>query len=136
MVAVAAETRAGRPAYAARVPRRSRRDVLLEYALGLPEAWEDTPWEADTVAKVRKKIFVFLGGADSTRMSVKVPESHDHALSVPGAVPTSYGLGRAGWVTVPISGRGSPDIDLLREWIEESYRAVAPKRLVAELDAE
>jgi hypothetical protein len=25
-------------------------------------------------------------------------------------------------------------VELLLEWIEESYRAVAPKRLVAELD--
>jgi hypothetical protein len=25
-------------------------------------------------------------------------------------------------------------LDLLRDWIEESYRIIAPKRLVAELD--
>ena len=40
-------------------------------------------------------------------------------------------LGKAGWVTVPVSGLAS---ETLREWVEESYRIVAPKRLVAELD--
>jgi predicted DNA-binding protein (MmcQ/YjbR family) len=78
--------------------------MLKAFALSLPEAVEDVPWGTDTVAKVNKKIFVFLGAPDTTRISVKLPESGDHALSVDGAVPTSYGLGRHGWVTVPIQG--------------------------------
>jgi predicted DNA-binding protein (MmcQ/YjbR family) len=101
---------------------------LLAFALSLPEAWEDNPW-GDTVVKVRKKIFVFVG---SDRVTVKLDESHGHALSVPGAEPTGYGLGKAGWVTVPVAGV-PPDV--LRDWVEESYRIVAPKRLVATLDA-
>ncbi|MBB4938208.1 hypothetical protein FHR32_002513 [Streptosporangium album] len=28
-----------------------------------------------------------------------------------------------------------PETEVLLDWIEESYRAVAPKKLVAELDA-
>ena len=100
---------------------------LLAFALSLPEAQEDHPW-GDTVAKVGKKIFVFVG---ADRITVKLEESHAHALSIDGAAPTGYGLGRAGWVTVPIAGI---PLDLLREWIEESYRIVAPKRLVTVLD--
>jgi predicted DNA-binding protein (MmcQ/YjbR family) len=87
---------------------------LIEFALSLPEAYEDMPWEDDTVAKVRKKIFVFLGGPSSTQITVKLDESHAHALSIEGAKPSAYGLGKSGWVTVPLD---------------------APKRLVAELDA-
>ena len=49
-------------------------------------------------------------------------------------MPTSYGLGRHGWVTVP-TDRSEAPVDLLRDWIEESYRAIATKRFVAELDA-
>ena len=94
------------------------------------------PWEGDVVTKVGKKIFVFFGSPDGSAISVKLPDSQDHALSLRGAQPTSYGLGRYGWVTVPIRGAGTPQLELLREWIEESYRAVAPKRLVARLDAE
>jgi predicted DNA-binding protein (MmcQ/YjbR family) len=102
-------------------------DELLAFALTLPEAWEDHPW-GETVAKVRAKVFVFLG---PERITVKLEEAHEHALSVEGAEPTGYGLGRAGWVTVPVA---DVPLNVLREWIEESYRIVAPKRLLAELD--
>jgi len=109
------------------------RTALLEFALSLPEAFEDQPWEEDTVAKVRKKIFVFFGGPGSERMTVKLVESHEHALSIEGAKPSAYGLGKSGWLTVPLKADGvSPAV--LRDWIEESYRIVAPKRLAAQLD--
>jgi len=109
------------------------RSRLIAFALSLPEAFEDQPWEDDTVAKVRKKIFVFFGGPASTQMTVKLSESHAHALSIEGARPSAYGLGKSGWVTVPLAAEGI-DTALLREWIEESYRIVAPKKLVAGLD--
>ena len=105
----------------------SRFDDLLAFALTLPEAWEDHPWD-ETVVKVRTKIFVFLG---TERITVKLEESHEHALSIEGAAPTGYGLGRAGWVTVPIA---DVPLDVLHDWVEDSYRIVAPKRLVARLD--
>jgi predicted DNA-binding protein (MmcQ/YjbR family) len=100
---------------------------LLAFALSFPETREDHPW-GETVAKVRAKVFVFLG---PERMTVKLIESHEHALSIDGAAPTGYGLGPSGWVTVPFAG---VPLDVLRDWIEESYRIVAPKRLVALLD--
>ena len=109
-------------------------DDLEAFALGLPGAFADMPWEGDVVAKVGKKIFVFFGSGEQPAISVKLPDSADHALATPGAVPTSYGLGRHGWVTVP-TNRSEAPVDLLRDWIEESYRAIATKRFVAELDA-
>ena len=66
-------------------------------------------------------------------MTVKLVESHAHALSIEGARPSAYGLGRSGWVTVPLDADGV-DVGLLREWVEESYRVVAPKKLLAEFD--
>jgi predicted DNA-binding protein (MmcQ/YjbR family) len=101
---------------------------LVAFALTFPEAWEDHPW-GDTVVKVRSKIFVFVG---DEQVTVKLVESHEHALSVEGAEPTGYGLGKAGWVTVPFV---DVPLDVARDWIEESYRIVAPKRLIAQLDA-
>jgi predicted DNA-binding protein (MmcQ/YjbR family) len=109
------------------------REKILEFALSLPETYEDQPWGEDVV-KVRGKIFVFLGPARSRRMTVKLVESHAHALAVDGAEPTGYGLGKAGWVTVPMRAPGL-SLDVLRDWVEESYRIVAPKRLVDALDA-
>jgi len=107
----------------------SKREAVIAFALGLPEAWEDHPW-GETVAKVGKKVFVFVG---HDTVTVKLPDeqSHDHALSIPGAAPSGYGLGKAGWVTVPVKAVAQ---GVLRDWVEESYRAVAPKKLIARLD--
>jgi predicted DNA-binding protein (MmcQ/YjbR family) len=114
-------------------------DLLAElrrFAFALPEAWEDHPW-GESVAKVGKKVFVFFGSTDGEApygFSVKLPLSNDEALSLPFTVPTGYGLDRGNWVTV----RPPEDVplDLLLGWIEESYRTVAPKLLVALLDAQ
>jgi predicted DNA-binding protein (MmcQ/YjbR family) len=115
-------------------PRATRRR-LLEFALGFPGAYLDHPWDED-VAKVGKKVFVFLGMEGDTAhlgMTVKLDESQDQALSAPGAEPAGYGLGRSGWVTVPFR-HATPPLDVLKDWVEESYRRIAPKQLVAELD--
>ncbi len=116
-------------------PKRIHRQVV-RFALGLPGAYEDHPWE-ELVAKVGKKVFVFFGTPGSPTgpgVTVKLVESHESALAVPGASPTRYGLGRSGWVDIPIRADGPPAA-VLTDWVEESYRVVAPKRLVAELDA-
>ena len=121
------------------MPRRRspgpRIDDLETFALTFPEAWIDTPWETKVV-KVRTKIFVFLGppGDDDPVIAVKVPESHEHALSYPRAYPTRYGLGRAGWVSIPLAGVPAEEFEVLLDFVEESYRTVAPKTLVKQLD--
>jgi len=103
---------------------------LVVFALSLPEAWKDEPWEEDTVVKVRKKIFVFFGSErNPTQLGVKLPHSAAYALTLACATPMAYGLGRSGWVTVQLRSRDAPDDHLLRDWIVESYRAVAPKTL-------
>jgi predicted DNA-binding protein (MmcQ/YjbR family) len=115
-------------------PRSTHRKVLA-FALGLPGAYEDHPWE-ETVAKVNKRVFVFLGSEDDPEnlgMTVKLDESLEQALMAPDAHPSGYGLGRAGWVTLPFRS-GTPPLPVLMDWVEESYRRIAPKRLVAELD--
>jgi predicted DNA-binding protein (MmcQ/YjbR family) len=109
-------------------------DKVKAFALSLPGAYEDHPW-GETVVKVNRKVFVFLGHEETRAergMSVKLTDSHAQALMVAGARPTGYGLGRAGWVDVPL--RKGPPLPVLRDWVEESYRIVAPKKLVAELD--
>jgi predicted DNA-binding protein (MmcQ/YjbR family) len=106
--------------------------ALRTYAFGLPGAWEDHPW-GESVAKVDKKIFAFFGVEGHVKMHVKLPHSADAALSINGATPTGYGLGKAGWVSIPLDGE-LPPIEILREWIDESYRAVAPKKRLQELD--
>lgn len=115
-----------------------KRAKVREFALGLPGAIEEFPW-GETVAKVNKKVFVFLGVDDGSHppgMTVKLTDeaAHAHALTAPGAEPAGYGLGKAGWVHLPLVGQAAPAAELLCDWVEESYRAIAPKRLIAELD--
>jgi len=111
--------------------------ALRDHALTLPEAWEDFPW-GDRVVKVGKKIFVFLGaggdGADDVAIGVKLPRSGEAALSMPFVEPTGYGLGKSGWVSGRFAPRDLPPVATLRAWIDESYRAVAPAKLVKQLD--
>jgi predicted DNA-binding protein (MmcQ/YjbR family) len=106
---------------------------LRVFALALPGAWEDFPW-GERVVKVGKKVFVFLNIYDGgLNVSTKLPVSAGPALAMPFARPTGYGLGKAGWVSARFEAGESPPVGLLREWIEESYRAIAPKKLAAGL---
>lgn len=106
-----------------------------EYALSMPEAWEDFPWEDDRVAKVGAKVFAFFGTdrdlGDRFGMSVKLPHSGVGVLAMPFAVPTGYGLGRWGWVSVTCHLDQPFPLELVQSWLLESYRAVAPKKLAA-----
>jgi predicted DNA-binding protein (MmcQ/YjbR family) len=107
---------------------------LRKFALSFPETREDFPW-GHSAFKVRDKVFLFMSsgekGEAGLSLSVKLPTSRAVALMLPFAQPTGYGLGRSGWVSADF-GRRRPPLPLLREWITESYRAVAPKRLLAE----
>lgn len=113
-------------------------EQLREYALGLPGAYEEFPW-GERVMKVNRKVFVFMGKVEQpaadVSFSVKLPASGAEALELPFAEPTGYGLGKKGWVTVRVARGERPPVDLFLRWIEESYRAFAPKKLAAQLDA-
>jgi predicted DNA-binding protein (MmcQ/YjbR family) len=110
-------------------------NALRAFALKFPGAAEEFPW-GERVIKVNGKIFVFLGIFDAAlRVGVKLPVSAEMALTLPFVTPTGYGLARAGWVTARFARGDDVPGGLLRGWIEQSYRAVAPKKLVKTLDA-
>ncbi len=108
-------------------------DAARAFAAGLPEAWEDHPW-GESAYKVGKKVFVFFGVLEAQtglHLTVKLRDSHDEATAFEWVVPAGYGLDRGGWVTC-----AAPDdapLEMITGWIEESYRNVAPKRLVQRL---
>ena len=107
--------------------------ALRAYALSFPETHEDFPW-GHRALKVRGKGFLFIGGDDQVfSLSVKLPKSASGVLLLPFAAPTGYGLGRSGWITAQFTRKDKIPLDWIRSWIEESYRAVAPKKLVAQL---
>jgi predicted DNA-binding protein (MmcQ/YjbR family) len=115
-------------------PLDAARAALIEAALEYPGAYLDHPWGEDVV-KVRGKIFAFFGmPGDTLHVGTKLPESADFALMQPWAEPSGYNLGRAGWVSSVFRPGDDPPLDILRQWIDESYRTVAPRRLVATLN--
>jgi predicted DNA-binding protein (MmcQ/YjbR family) len=110
--------------------------ALRTAALALPEAWEDFPW-GDQAFKVGKKVFAFMhANQERLAMSIKLPHSADVALNLPFAEPTGYGLGKAGWVSVRFPVGEPVPVPFLVELLHESYRAVAPKKLSKQLDAD
>jgi predicted DNA-binding protein (MmcQ/YjbR family) len=107
------------------------RDVALTY----PGSTEEFPW-GERVIKVKGKVFAFLGkGEGELGMSLKLPKSAGKALTLPFCEPTGYGLGKAGWVSATFEKAKDVQLDMILSWLDESYRAVAPKTLVKELDA-
>jgi predicted DNA-binding protein (MmcQ/YjbR family) len=107
--------------------------ALRRVALGYPEAVEDFPW-GDRTIKVRGKIFLFLGeNKETLNLTVKLPDSADAALGLPFTSPTRYRLGRSGWVSARFPKNSEIPLDMFRDWIDESYRAVAPSVLVRKL---
>ena len=111
------------PAHAAVEARFAR--AMLAY----PQATEDFPWGHRT-AKVNGKMFAIVS-TDEGRLSItlKLPVSHEAALLFPFAEPTGYGMGKSGWVTSRFAPGEAVPAELLERWLEESYQAVAPKRL-------
>ena len=109
---------------------------LRTFAQALPSAQEDFPF-GHSVMKIGKKVFAFLGQNEEGQatIAVKLPESRSEAMLHKCAAPTGYGLGRSGWVTISLGCRDTPPKETLYAWITESYRAIAPKKLAAQLDA-
>ena len=109
---------------------------LLEFAATFPGASVETPWD-HSVVKVRGKVFVFFGGAagpqDMLSMTVKLPISAEMALTLPGAERAGYGLGKSGWVAYRQASATAIDTRTCKGWIAQSYRAVAPRKLSAQI---
>jgi predicted DNA-binding protein (MmcQ/YjbR family) len=106
---------------------------IRAFGLGYPGAHTKSPWPGHMDLAVNDKTFAYLSiEGEPFAISCKLPHSGPTALMFPNAKPTAYGLGKSGWVSVTF-----PDevpVAMLKEWIDESYRAQAPKKLVAALD--
>ncbi|KAA5805135.1 MmcQ/YjbR family DNA-binding protein [Alkalicaulis satelles] len=112
---------------------------LIAYALTLPEASEHHPWGDIAIKVGGKKTFVFMSGGRSgtgCAITAKLPESGQAVLSVHEfASPAGYGLGKSGWVYACFEEGEDAPVELLKGWIDESWRAIAPKALVKAFSA-
>jgi len=107
--------------------------ALRKAALAYPGTVEDFPWGERAFKVAGKKGFLFLYERDDGgfNCSMKLPFRADEALTIKGAARTGYGLGRSGWVTFTFGPKAKPPMAKLIDYLDESWRAVAPKKLSA-----
>ncbi len=107
--------------------------LLRAAALAYPGASEDFPWGHPAYKIAGKKSFLFLGAYEEGALSVsmKLPYRSQEALKLKGAKPTDYGLGRSNWVTFTYAPKAKAPMAKLLDYLDESWRAVAPKKLSA-----
>ncbi len=107
-------------------------DQLRAFGLTYPEVSLKSPWPGHADIAVRDKTFAYLSAAgDPFSLSCKLPFSGEEARDLPFITPTAYGLGKSGWVTSTWPEDVVDPMALFRAWIDESYRAQAPKKLIA-----
>ena len=81
---------------------------------------------------MKDKTFAYLSAAgDPFSLSCKLPCTGEEARAMPFVTPTGYGLGKSGWVTASWPEDVADPMAMFRAWIDESYRAQAPKKLAA-----
>jgi predicted DNA-binding protein (MmcQ/YjbR family) len=109
-------------------------DIVRSLASRYPEAEKAFLFGDHEVFRVRKKVFVWLGEGQEggTYVSVKLKDSQALALMLPFVTPSAYGMAKWGWISADIP-RGKFSADLVRQWLDESYRHTAPKKLLTQL---
>lgn len=105
--------------------------ALIKAALAYPQSVEEHPW-GESAIKVKGKVFVFVSLHKGVLyVTMKLPQTGRQALELPFATPTGYGLGKNGWVTATFDESADVPVEMLCEWMEESFRTIAPKKIVA-----
>jgi len=119
-----------------RLPSDAALKELRAFGLAYPGAHTKSPWPGHLDLAVNDKTFAYLSlEGQPLGISCKLPRSRDIALMLPFCKPAGYGLGKSGWVAAQMGPDDDPPVDLFKAWIDESYRAQAPKKLVKLLDA-
>src|SRR5688572_11312432 len=110
-------------------------DRLLKIATSLPGAYEDRPW-GSVHCKVDGKIFVGWGRDDDGKMSIGVRTDLDLQAALvksdPRVTIAQY-VGKYGGIDIELDDK--PDWAEVEHFIVDSYRRVAPRKRVKELDA-
>lgn len=114
-----------------------RHDVvkaLRDHALSFPGVNESDSC-VKRAFRARTKGFLFLGEKpDSYNVMLKLGDSVDEAVGLTEERSERWSVGKFNWVTMHFDNDEVPPDGLLERWIEESYRLLAPKKLLAELD--
>jgi predicted DNA-binding protein (MmcQ/YjbR family) len=116
---------------------------LRAIALGFPEAFEKISWGRPVFCA--PKMFVMYGGSEKTEIKgeyisypysilIKVDDSDRKALEQDSRFFFPAYMGPFGWLGLDFAARKKVDWDEVRELVDASYRLVAPKKLIKQLD--
>lgn len=107
--------------------------ALRKAALAYPDTVEDFPWGHYAFKVAGKNAFMFMGATDDGgfSFSLKLPFRNEEALKLKGAEPTGYGMAKSGWVTFIYGPKAKPPMGKIVDYLDESWRAVAPKKMQA-----
>jgi predicted DNA-binding protein (MmcQ/YjbR family) len=107
---------------------------LRSLGLTYPGVETKSPWPGHDDLAVKGKTFAYLSlEGEPFSISLKLPYTGDEARKLGFAKPTGYGLGKSRWVTFEPALGEMPSIRQLKSWLDESYRAQAPKKLAAQV---
>ena len=106
---------------------------VREVCLALPETVEVEAWGRPTF-RAGKKIFALYSGDDEARTVIFKPDADERAalLDDPRISKPPY-WGPSGWLALALDG--DTEWQEVAELVEDSYRQVALKRMLAALDA-
>jgi predicted DNA-binding protein (MmcQ/YjbR family) len=108
------------------------RKELRAFGLTYPGVATKSPWPGHDDLAVKGKTFAYLSiEGEPFSISLKLPYTGEEARKLRFATPTGYGLGKSGWVTFQPKPSEMPSMRQLKSWLDESYRAQAPKKLAA-----
>jgi predicted DNA-binding protein (MmcQ/YjbR family) len=109
-------------------------DKLLAITLKLPGAYEDRPW-GSVHCKVDGKIFVGWGRDDDGHMSIGIRTDLDQQAALVKSdkrFTIAKYVGKYGGIDMNLGPK--PDWAEVEHFIVESYRLIAPKKRLKELD--
>lgn len=108
--------------------------AIRKIAFKFPEVTEGASC-VNRAFKAGKKSFLFLGmKADTYSVRLKLQASLAEAEKLEQKSPETYSVGMHGWTLITLPHSKNPPKGLMPRWIEESYRLLAPKKLVAQIE--
>lgn len=131
-----------------RYPDKSVPDLLgcasgiRSFALSYPDASEHFPWKHRVIKVSNKKIFLFLDGDAGATVGLGVKLTLENQAEAkrkfPGLITDpGYGMWKSGWIGVKVNESGpvagEPSLKQLKQWIDESYRNLAKKTLIKQI---
>jgi len=102
--------------------------LLRNIALAYPRTREDVEGPERAIKVGRKTFAVLRTESSGFTLSVKLPQSWELAVQYAFVQPIRYRLGRSAWIMARLERDHDVPVELLWEWLDESYRAMAARR--------